>query len=232
MARKYRYDGHRIGWSLEQCEERYLIAAYSDIKPRLGSNSWLETFEQSFFDWGAGVSTTHIALINREMKRLDEPLIEIAEAHVGDYPRNPDRAFKSTQRSSWRDQYLQLNAAQKAQWKVAERNEMASLAPPHRTFEEWESASVPRTLSLPKMSSEERARRQKALVNSTAVTVDAGTDMIDPRLVRKLKLAVKLQNEELTITIVESISADAALTLAEELDDASLQTLLLKKSLG
>jgi hypothetical protein len=109
---------------------------------------------------------------------------------------------------------------------------MAFLAPPHRTFEEWESASVPRTLSLPKMSSEERARRQKALVNSTAVTVDAGTDMIDPRLVRKLKLAVKLQNEELTITIVESISADAALTLAEELDDASLQTLLLKKSLG
>jgi hypothetical protein len=105
VARKYEYAEGRMGWAMDTHEERWFIARYLAIAPNIpAAERWKSEFENYFFYTGAGVGEIHLNVINQLCARLKQPLITFRETNVGDYPRNPDRAFKGRSRGEWRDE--------------------------------------------------------------------------------------------------------------------------------
>src|SRR5690349_19125332 len=97
-------------FNLEECEERWLISAYEEIKDRIpAGQAWPAEFENHYYQVGYGVRECFIALINSERKRISLEELTLKETWVGDYSRTNDKAYKAGRRRGWRDEYRHLS---------------------------------------------------------------------------------------------------------------------------
>ncbi len=247
MARKFEYAEGRHAWFMEKCEERWLIALYHEVAPNIPNNlGWKLAFESNFFSDGAGVGAHHVAEINNQRTRLSLRSLAFRETHVYDYARNSDRAYKAQMRRDWRDEYVDLDPAAQQAWIKDCEMGIANLEPPHRTFEEYQRDSRERRdRDEQKSVSRERERRMQAVIEARieepqAVAAQQHQQRSLPHLrslpdttLRQLRLAARLPDATALLgDIIGGISPDAALDLAETMDDDPIvQMALLRRSM-
>jgi hypothetical protein len=172
MARKFEHGESRIAvWYMEECEERHLIGMYLEVTPNIPNDSasaWKAFFESCFFIDGIGVREVHLAEINSHRRRLSLHPIAVTETFVGDYARSSDRAYKAKARQDWRDQYLDLDVTARQAWIKDCEMAIASLEPPHRTFEEYQRDLQEQTLRDREQVHASRERERRSLALSAA----------------------------------------------------------------
>ena len=64
MARTYEIRPDFLALILERCEERLLIAAFSDIEEMVDKQAWSRSFRFHFFESGLGVGLHYMSAIN------------------------------------------------------------------------------------------------------------------------------------------------------------------------
>jgi hypothetical protein len=240
VARKYEYAEGRVGWAMDAHEERWFIARYLAVAPNIPADQrWRSEFENYFYYQGAGVGDVFLTQINQHCARLNVPSITFRETNVGEYARNPDRAFKAQSRCEWRDEWVNTDSDERRrlmrEWEVM----MAEAEPAHRTFSE---IKADREQEGDYASRQDRQRRELALNAATARAAELAAQKEKEaavqteratRLIRQLKMAATLPDgESLLATLLERVEPAKALDLADELDDAVLKTALLKRSMG
>ena len=161
MARLAELAGNRLIWNLEQCEETAVAGAFVIISGRT-TEEWTHAFSSKFFGQGLALSSHHYQALNRCLKRCGMDTLDIREADPSDYTRDfsdydAKVAFRENQRhlftlASPHDRLLMLNKA---------IDEMATLLPPHHTWEEYKQ--IYRKSNLRQT---ERLRRLAALENA------------------------------------------------------------------
>lgn len=233
MARKFTYGVRQhVGFAMEQCEEKLLIAYFAEITSRVRAGAiWRDDFNERFYDKGEGVSMINLGHINSERKRLALPLLEIIETHVYDYARSPDRVWKADCRRHLRDEYLNLNVNGKATWVTTALNDVILLPPPHFTHEEL-TLRHDITKPLGTLSLREQVKRQTAL-NGTEVKhhepVISSPSEVD-RAIKLLLLAIKPKTAS---KLIAKLAPDHALAVVEsgQIENETLIDLLVSRSM-
>ena len=240
MARKYEYAEGRVGWAMDAHEERWFIARYLVVVPNIPADQrWRSDFENYFYYQGAGVGDVFLTQINQHCARLKLLPITFRETNVGEYARNPDRAFKAQSRCEWRDEWPNTGPDERRRLMREWEMMMAEAEPPHRTFAE---VKADRKQEGEYGSRQDRQRRELALNAATARAAESTAQKKQEaavqteratRLIRQLKMAATLPDgESLLVTLLERVEPAKALDLADELDDVVLKTALLKHSMG
>ncbi len=210
MGRKYTFGPKEaIGWGLEECEERLLIAFYEEIVSKIRPGAiWKNDFEGRFFTNGEGVSETNLNFINAERRRLELPEFVVAETAVGEYVRNSDRHWKATARSGLRDAYRTSTDSVKKQWITNATLEIDGLLAPHYTLEELK---IRRGERAPGLTEREQLVRQSALERAATPQVKP-TPSETERFARMLALATKPGTINL---IIQKLTPHQAMAVAE-----------------
>lgn len=245
MARIYRIGKHHIGYNFELCEERYFLACYHEIEPRIPPTAqWHRTFVDNFYRHGNGVSDSAIDAINAERRRLGMEVMEFSETDIYDYARNTDRMWRSQQRQSMRDQYLKLDTANRVRWRDTAHDEMQHLPPPHRTLQEIEAEQREREEAINRQVLE---RRQRALEAARASDAEAQKQLVLPgkddqpdrpdvsphseQINRFRRLFALASKEETIERLLSKLTVEQALEIAEDSEDAELRDRLVNRIL-
>jgi hypothetical protein len=215
------------GWAADECEEKWLIAEYAEIRGRIPATTWKSDFEMHFYELGSGISHYSLKMINTHLRRIGREPVVLVETNIGDYARNPDKVTKAKIRCALRDRYLTLGAADKIRWQESARDAASALDPPHRTFDEL-SATKRETNGNMGLSETEMEHRTKALKATTLAAEEAQTRDRLARVLRQLKLA---KRPELVAKAIETLNPDEALDLAEQIEDQDMRDMLVERSL-
>lgn len=201
MARKYTYmDGRYVGWGMEECEERLLIAYFNQIEGRIRPGSrWPDDFRSRFYQGGEGVSDRNLGFINAERRRCYWEPFAVKETAVYDYAKSADRSGKAKVRQQILDEYLSLDTAGQCQWITDASEEITRL--PDAPFLFMGHAEPTHGLSHV-----ERDIRRDAVRASIPPKPDF------TRTIRLLSLASR---EETVDLILRALTPDEALLLAE-----------------
>jgi hypothetical protein len=224
MARKFEIGRNRYAWNPEQCEEHLLIAAFHDIQSRLPpSLPWVEDFLDHFYHRGSGVAFDTLVQLNIHLRRLGQPTITFVETDLSDHGRTEDRALKAQLRCRSRDAYLALDTTDRVRWVNIALDRVASLPPPHQTFEEWNARRTSGTAAA--LTSTERAARARAV--SVAPPAQPATTLPAPpplppsnghtlsaALLRAITQLGLTRSPVITEKVISSLSPDDALNLA------------------
>jgi len=256
VARKYLFGpgNKNVGYGMEACEERLLIAVFLKIEPRIRADvAWPEDFRDRFYTAGQGVSDQHIRLINGELRRqhFDE-LPPVRETQMFHYGKETDRSWKAQKRCELRDEYIKLDTADQVKWVETALKEVVAQPPPHYTHDEYLARQEEFKDARNGLSPNEKQRREDAVANAAnAAPKDTGMEEVatetqlvvlpNPqptdisRTIRQLKLAAtKLANKTETVSrIIDRLTPDDALTVAEadEMTDEAIIDLLLNRSM-
>ena len=127
----------------------------------------------------------------------------VRETDVYDYGRSQDRRFKADHRRRIREELKDASADERQRRIEGAKVEEQRLPPPHRTYEEHKAW---------------KQQQQEAQAASRA-----------PRLVKMLSLTT---SPSIRGDIIQNLSADEALEVAEKIEDTELRDALIKHSLG
>ena len=203
MAQKFEIPGG-YAWNVEQCEELLLIAGYEEIYRYIPADqTWKHEFETHFFEIGDGVAAEFVEAINAVRKRCELEVIVIRETNLYEYGRSPDKRIKTNNRRRIREELNDASADERQRRIEWAKVEEQRLPPPHRTYEERKAW---------------KQQQQEAQAASRA-----------PRLVKMLSLTT---SPSIRGDIIQNLSADEALEVAEKIEDTELRDALIKHSLG
>jgi hypothetical protein len=152
----------------------------------------------------------------------------VRETDVYDYGRSQDRRFKADHRRRIREELKDASADERQRRIEGAKAEEQRLPPPRTTFEEYKvrkqlqarSGLTPKELS-------KRAIVQQAA--STASPAPTKPKIAPDRAVKLLTLAT---DPSLRGEIIQNLSADDALEVAEKIENTELRDALVRHSLG
>ena len=224
MARKWEIIEGKYAWNMEECEETLLIACYEEIKPYIPPNSWQADFENHFYTHGNGVAFSFLDYINSARRRRNLPTVDITETDVLDYARNPDKLAKSEFRKRTRAEYNAASLHIRQQIVDGAKARIATLVPPHQTYEEYKARSKKHVYDA-ELSRVEVARRV------------AATQRPEPAKPPSLELSKALVmlnhgSEDIIRRVIAKLSPDAALEALDHVADQSIKDMLILHSLG
>jgi hypothetical protein len=163
VGRLYEIQPNRMAWNLEKPEERLLVARWVSIRPYIPPAAlWVNQFIFHWFESGKSLTVVALEAINKECRRLGIPGFEVRETAASDYVKVRDYDIKSKLRTDWEDAYKVLNEKAREDWCNRNLAEIASLLPPHMTFEEFKwHREQQRKLRPPLWSERERSEREE-----------------------------------------------------------------------
>jgi hypothetical protein len=231
MARKYEIGLGRYAWNLEQCEEEILIAAYDEIYRFIPPQAtWKDSFENHFFDHGNGISFEFIDRINAVRRRRGFEEIAFRETDIFDYGRSLDKASKANRRRQVREE-LKIMSEEAWQRRIEHaRAEAESLPSPHMTCEQFKARREERkagsSLTIQEMVN--RAVASQAASNAPIQSPPNRQTLPPERAAKMLALASPSIRGE----IIQNLSAEDALVVAEKIEDTELRDALVRHCLG
>jgi hypothetical protein len=214
MARLYEIPGGDHAWNPVKCEETALLIAYQQILPFIpAGETWRYEFEKFTFDDGYGIADRFIELINTHRRRHGLSPVVFQETDVDDYARDIDRSRRVEHRRILRDEIRAMSEDARQRAFDAALAEAALLPPPHRNWEEYKAR---RDQYDDENQRSREAAAVRLLANEKQRQDAAKAETRRLRVLRMLKLA----NAALQDEIIAGLSADDALELAEQIDDA------------
>ena len=226
MAQKFEFSGG-YAWNVEQCEELLLIAGYEEIYRYIPADqTWKYELETHFFEIGDGVAAEFVDSINAVRRRCGLDVIVIRETDVYEYGRSSDKRVKADHRRRIREELKDASADERQRRIEGAKAEEQRLPLPRTTLEEY------------KVRKQQQARpglTPKEINKRAIVRQAASTAPTKPKL-SFVECAIKM----LTLTtspsirgdIIQNLSADEALEVAEKIEDTELRDALVKHSLG
>jgi hypothetical protein len=208
------------------------IATYELLKGRIQPQHTVVSFEQHFYRLGDNLLQRDIDIVNTVLRRESQPLFHLRETAISAYNVPSIKTEHATFRSLTRDRLADADPAARDKLVAFAQMEIKQLGEPHLTYEEYESMRPDRDTAL---SVHEQQRRRAAINNSLSVSLTPAAQPSPPTpLPRQIELETALRmlristaNSEARTKIIARISVDQALTLAEQIDDPTLQEALL-----
>jgi hypothetical protein len=232
MARKYAFGTNRFAWNLNRCEEILIITAYNEIARFVPPDlEWLHEFEHIFYDAGKGIGFHLLAAINevRKRKRL-KPLV-LRETDIGPNERRLDSTLRAKERRRLRDELATLSPPKRAEAVEEATEQAASLPPPHFTWDQYRARQDWIDDDRHTLTQEEISRRLNAVASTAAAAppVKPAREAADARFIKMLTLA---SDPALHEEIISALEPDAALDLAERVEDPALRNALVRRSIS
>jgi hypothetical protein len=225
MARKYEYQPNRFGLAMEACEERVIIALFTDVEGRAVGQEWTHQFRHFFYNSGVGVAITYINAINAVRRRGGRDEVHFAETIPGDYCMMNDRTIKAKLRQTWVTEYRGLDTADRVLWYHKALDETAALPP------SFAPSLEERIADRAQFNGNVLSAREIAM-RAAAVTRQKLKPMLDAKAkaIQQLGLLVQLGNDDLMARAVSMLNPDLALEISHQFDDPKLQTMLVARS--
>lgn len=226
MARKWEITTNQFAWNFEECEETVLIAAYEEVKGLIPPGQiWQIEFENHFYQHGNGVAFRYVDEINAVRRRAVLPKIEFQETDVYEYGRSTNKLMKSERRQRVRDDLAAQPTDQRLRTIEHARAEVSRLPPPHIPYEQYK-ANKRRLQEEGDSSREEVGRRVRAFQQSEVVRPKPSLDVE-----RAVKMLGLVSDPALRLEIIDKLSSDDALEVAERVDDTEMRDALVRHSL-
>jgi hypothetical protein len=223
MARKYEAGPNFYAWNLEKCEEIVLIAGYEEIVTYIPpSATWKVPFENHLFQHGNGISFEYLDKLNSERRRRGLDPINFKETDIYDYGRSTDRLLKSEHRRRVREEIQTASIDLRQKMVEHARAEIERLPPPHQTFEEYKERQNGWKTEQ-RLSREETAKRAEIAAQKIEKAFDVE---------KAGKMLALTTDAELRATIIEKLSGDNALIIAQQTNDQQLRDMLIKHCLA
>jgi hypothetical protein len=226
MAQKFEIPGG-YAWGPEQCEELILIAGYEEIYRYISADqTWKYDFETHFFDRGVGVAVKFVDAINAVRKRYGLEVIVVRETDVYDCGRSQDRRFKADHRRRIREELKDASADERRRRIEGAKAEEQRLPPPRTTLEEYKVRKQQQARSG--LTSKELSKRAIAHQAASTAPTKPKLSLVE-RTAKMLTLTTSLS---IRGEIIQNLSADDALEVAERIEDTELRDALVRHSLG
>ena len=161
---------------------------------------------------------------------MDLDVIVVRETDVYDYGRSQDRRFKADHRRRIREELKDASTDERQRRIEGAKAEEQRLPPPHRTYEQHKAWKQQQEEARSGLTSKEISKR--AIVQQAAST--ASPAPTKPKIApdRAVKLLTLATDPSLRGDIIQNLSADDALEVAEKIENTELRDALVRHSLG